>query len=287
MRSKGLKGEQKPLLSPSILPFYPLIKNPTMSRYSSIPLHLLISSALPHHVRRFSRSSHPTAAQTSNPSSSTHFVPLSPANTPVRSLPHLTPKSTIHVIPITAKPSTPRSALAVGHIVFSNPTPLPMVRSHALKKGDVLAVARVAGIMAVKRTSDLIPLCHSGVPVEGISVNVEVVDGEVAPGQPPEASESALEKEDGEGRELTLPLPPHGGVRISVRVDTTAKTGVEMEALAGVVGAGLTVIDMCKSVDRGLRMDGVSVAWKNGGESGGWGIDGERGKGLKRKSIGV
>lgn len=94
--------------------------------------------------------------------------------------------------------------------------------------------------------------------------------------QPATISQSSLhESEQGststqQGLQL-YPLPPYGGVRISVLVQTTAKTGIEMEALAGVVGAGLTVIDMCKSVDRGLRMEGIRVVWKRGGKSGDWG----------------
>ena len=152
------------------------------------------------------------------------------------------------------------------------------MQAHALQKGDVLAVARVAAIMAVKRTSDLIPLCHSGVPVEGISVNVEVVGGEINStreiGSAPGLKEVQISGAPGENDEpltqLSSPLPPHGGVRISVRVQTTAKTGIEMEALAGVVGAGLTVVDMCKGVDRGLRIEGVHVVWKKGGRRGDW-----------------
>lgn len=141
--------------------------------------------------------------------------------------------------------------------------------------------------MAVKNTSDLIPLCHSGVPVEGISVNVEVVGGDDDGGvedaaassisapqptttiSPPPESEQEPSSIPQQPLQLS-PLPPHGGVRISVLVHTTAKTGIEMEALAGVVGAGLTVIDMCKAVDRGLRMEGVRVVWKRGGRSGDW-----------------
>lgn len=144
------------------------------------------------------------------------------------------------------------------------------MRRAALKKGDVLAVARVAAIMAVKRTADLIPLCHSGVPVEGVSAHVEPVDGD-----PPTASGTELHlsasEDDIPSEHLSHPLPPHGGVRIAVRVQTTAKTGIEMEALAGVVGAALTVVDMCKGVDRGLEIGGVRVAWKRGGRSGGFG----------------
>lgn len=138
--------------------------------------------------------------------------------------------------------------------------------------------------MAVKRTSDIIPLCHSGVPIEGISVNVEVVGSEVngtrATGSTSASEASQTPSPSGDYYEESLsqlsnPLPPHGGVRISVRVQTTAKTGIEMEALAGVVGAGLTVVDMCKGVDRGLRIEGVHVVWKQGGRSGAW-IKGEK-----------
>lgn len=191
---------------------------------------------------------------------------------PTPSLPHLTSNSTIHIIPIGDKESIPRSALAVGHVVFSNPDPLPLVRAHALRKGDVLSVARVAAIMAVKRTSDLIPLCHNGVSVEGITVEVEAVDGSgtqqesEAPDPETDYNRPWQEDESLDGEEL-FPISPHGGIRISVRVDTTAKTGVEMEALAGVVGAGLTIIDMCKSVDRQLKMEGVRVVWKKGRNS--------------------
>lgn len=224
-------------------------------------------------------------SSSTTPNGSTSFSSASP------SLPHLTPSSAVHVVPITDKSITQRSALAVGHIIFFNPTLFPLVRAHALKKGDVLAVARVAAIMAVKNTSDLIPLCHSGVPVEGISVNVDVVGGnndrveDPAESLTPESQayqsttippssepEQKLRFNHQQAPQLS-PLPPHGGVRISVFVQTTAKTGIEMEALAGVVGAGLTVIDMCKSVDRGLRMEGVRVVWKRGGRSGDWGFD--------------
>lgn len=124
--------------------------------------------------------------------------------------------------------------------------------------------------MAVKNTSTLIPLCHSGVPVEGISVNVDVVGGGVEHAATAASSSSQPPPHSEPESQPPLQLPPHGGVRISVLVHTTAKTGIEMEALAGVVGAGLTVIDMCKAVDRGLRLEGVRIVWKRGGRSGDW-----------------
>lgn len=238
-----------------------------MSFYHSVPIRILISSP-PRHFRCFFSANSQLKPSASIPPSIVPFpTRASSSYKPRPSLPHLTSKSTIHVIPVGDKESIPRSALAVGHIVFSNPDPLPLVRAHALKKGDVLSVARVAAIMAVKRTSELIPLCHNGIPVEGISVEVEAVDGS---GTQHESEAPDLQsdynrpwqEDDSLDEEESLPISPHGGIRISVRVETTAKTGVEMEALAGVVGAGLTVIDMCKSVDRQLKMEGVRVVWK-------------------------
>lgn len=186
--------------------------------------------------------------------------------------------------------------------------PLPLIRAHALQKGDVLAVARIAAIIAVKKTSDWIPLCHSGVPVEGVRVSVEVVDGHsgaettttppsspLPSSEPGSASQAAASEEESDEESqlrkyeqtlLATPLPPHGGVRIFVRVDTTAKTGVEMEALVGVVGSGLAVVDMCKGVDRGLVLEGVRVVGKKGGRSGGWGIWEERAEAGKREGEG-
>lgn len=240
-----------------------------MSLYRTIPIRILISSP-PHRFRHFSSPNSQLKPSASMPPSIVSFsTRASYSYKPRPSLPHLTSKSTIHVIPVGDKESTPRSALAVGHIVFSNPDPLPLVRAHALRKGDVLSVARVAAIMAVKRTSDLIPLCHNGIPVEGISVEVEAVDGSGAQQEseapdPESDYNRPWQEDDSLDEKESFPISPHGGIRISVRVDTTAKTGVEMEALAGVVGAGLTVIDMCKSVDRQLRMEGVRVVWKKG-----------------------
>ncbi len=151
-----------------------------------------------------------------------------------------------------------------------------------MKKGDVLAVARVAAVMAVKNTAAIIPLCHSGVPVEGVRVDVEVVDAAPATFSSP----SDHNDQDPTTILLHAPIPPHGGVRIAVHVETTAKTGIEMEALTGVMGAGLSVVDMCKAVDRGCVLEGVRVVGKKGGRRGGWGVyaDEEGGvEGVERK----
>ncbi len=157
-------------------------------------------------------------------------------------------------------------------------------------------------MQAVKKTGEFVPLAHGGVGVEGCVVRVEVVGGvgvgESVPTSAADekavASSSLLllrdddarggtgtertagkeeeEEEEKSSRRLDEPIGMYGGVRISVRVETTAKTGVEMEALTGVVGAALTVVDMCKGVDRGCVVGGVRVVGKKGGRGGGWGI---------------
>ena len=190
-------------------------------------------------------------------------------------LPHLTTESKVHQVSVSNKEPTYRRALAIGHVVFTNPKPLSLIRKHRIQKGDVLAVARVAAIMSVKKTSDIIPLTHGGVGVEGCVVDVEVV-GPIhetrEPVQQPDA-QATLESNDLEAAKLlSQPIGSHGGIRIAVSVATTAKTGVEMEALTGVMGASLTVIDMCKAVDRHLRIENVEVIGKLGGKSGAWGI---------------
>ena len=138
----------------------------------------------------------------------------------------------------------------------------------------MLAVARIAAIQAVKKTGDLIPLAHNGVPVEGCVVRVEPVDAIPGGFTSHEHSVLSLSEEPrvDETLQLSEPIGMYGGVRISVQVETTAKTGVEMETLTGVVGAALTVVDMCKGVDKGCIIDGVRVAGKKGGRSGGLGI---------------
>jgi len=147
-----------------------------------------------------------------------------------------------------------------------------LIHSYGLKKGDVLAVARIAGIQAVKNTSAIIPLAHPGLPVEGCIVRVEPVHGASFTSDmiPRETNPEALRIS--EAQLLSQPIGEFGGVRISVDVETTAKTGVEMEALTGVVGAALTVVDMCKSVDKGCVIEGVEIVGKRGGRSGGWDV---------------
>lgn len=199
--------------------------------------------------------------------SSTHS-----AQSAASALPHLTASSEIHLVSISAKSVTQRIAVAIGHVRFSKHGPLSLILENAIKKGDVLAVARIAAVQAVKKTSDLIPLAHGGVPVEGCLVRVEPVGLSSPDTQSTNPTSSSEGQSIEETSQLSEPIGMYGGVRISVQVETTAKTGVEMEALTGVVGAALTVVDMCKAVDKGCVIEDVRVTGKKGGRSGGLGI---------------
>ena len=139
------------------------------------------------------------------------------------------------MVDVSAKRDTAREAMARG-TVRMKPETLALIQSGGVAKGDVISVARLAGIMAAKRTHELIPLCH---PLLLTDIEVEIA---------PDEAESALQ--------------------ISATVRTTGKTGVEMEALTAVALAALTVYDMCKAVDRGMRIEGVRLARKRGGKSG-------------------
>ena len=150
-------------------------------------------------------------------------------------LTHLDEQGAAHMVDVSAKAVTRREARATGHIAMSAEA-LAAIRNGALAKGDALAVARVAGIMAAKRTSDLVPLCH---PLPISSVSVDFVFGD-------------------------------GGVDATVTVTTTSQTGVEMEALTAVSVALLTLYDMGKAIDRGMTIGGVRLLAKSGGRSGDW-----------------
>lgn len=146
------------------------------------------------------------------------------------------------MVPIAHKPPTARTARAVCTVHFSPGSTAPaLIRANALRKGDVLATARIAGIMAAKRTPDMIPLCHP-ILLSHVGVEVEVV---------------------GEGKEEEV-------VAVAATVACEGRTGVEMEALTAAMAAALTVYDMCKAVDRGMRVEGLRVVLKEGGKSGRW-----------------
>ncbi|KAK0264453.1 hypothetical protein LTR35_008018 [Friedmanniomyces endolithicus] len=164
-------------------------------------------------------------------------------------LTHVDSSGEAHMVDIGAKPSTRRVAVAVSFVRFSHAEPFRLIFENSNKKGDVLGVARIAGIMAAKRTADLIPLCH---PIAVSKVDVEVKL--IAPG-------------GGETRNTRF-QNNHGAVQIQATVETVGPTGVEMEALSAVSGAALTVYDMCKAVDRVMRVLDTRVVFKCGGRSG-------------------
>jgi cyclic pyranopterin phosphate synthase len=139
------------------------------------------------------------------------------------------------MIDVGAKPKTERVAVARGFVAMSRAT-VGRVRRGDVEKGDVLAAARLAGIMAAKRTPDLVPLCHP-IALSGVEVLVE---------------------------------PRQGGVEVTATVRTVDRTGVEMEALAAVAAACLTVYDMLKRYERGMSIASVELLRKSGGRSGDW-----------------
>ncbi len=156
-------------------------------------------------------------------------------------LTHLDEEGRARMVDVGGKEATRRVARAEGRIVME-PETLRRIREGATDKGDVLQVAELAGIMGGKRTADLVPLCHQ---LPGASVEV------------------ALELDDA--------LP---GVRARATARYTGRTGVEMEALTAVSVALLTVYDMVKAVDRGMRIEGIRLLAKEGGASGSWSVDG-------------
>ncbi len=150
-------------------------------------------------------------------------------------LTHIDQSGNASMVDVSAKPDTERIAVAVGSVAMQ-PETLRLVADNAFDKGDVLAVARIAGIMGAKQTSNLIPLCHP-LPLSRIAVDFDL------------DTDSST-------------------VRITAEAKTTGKTGVEMEALTAVSIAALTIYDMCKAVDRGMRIEGVRLTRKSGGQSG-------------------
>jgi cyclic pyranopterin phosphate synthase len=155
-------------------------------------------------------------------------------------LTHLDAEGRARMVDVGAKPMTERECLARGELRMERAT-LERIVSGDLPKGDVLATARIAGIQAAKRTHEWIPLAHA-IPLDAVEVRLEPDPG------------------------------ARGGarLRIEARVRAQARTGVEMEALVAVSAAALTVYDMCKAVDRGMRVEAVRLVSKRGGRSGTW-----------------
>ena len=155
----------------------------------------------------------------------------------MKDLSHVDAQGSARMVDVGGKPETARTARAEGSITMSADA-LAAIERNAVSKGDVMATARIAGIMAAKKTADLIPLCHP-LPLTDAGVDLEV--------------------------DHSLP-----GLRISAWASTHGKTGVEMEAMTAVAVALLTVYDMAKALDKGMEISGVRLVEKSGGKSGEW-----------------
>jgi cyclic pyranopterin phosphate synthase len=151
---------------------------------------------------------------------------------------HVDDSGAARMVDVSGKEVTVRTAEARGRVEVSSRV-VELLRGEGVPKGDVLAVARIAGIQAAKRTPDLVPLCHP-LAIDAVTVDLDVADD---------------------------------AVEIRAEVRTTARTGVEMEALTSVAVAALTVIDMVKAVDKHARITGIEVVAKSGGRSGSWSIE--------------
>jgi cyclic pyranopterin phosphate synthase len=152
-------------------------------------------------------------------------------------LTHFNASGEAHMVDVGDKAATRREAIAEGFIVMQ-PETLALIKEGGHKKGDVLGIARIAGIMAAKKTSDLVPLCHT-IPLSAIEVSFDLDDD------------------------------THS-IRCQAHARTTAQTGVEMEALVAINMALLTIYDMCKAVDRGMIINNIRLLKKAGGKTGAW-----------------
>jgi cyclic pyranopterin monophosphate synthase len=153
----------------------------------------------------------------------------------VAELTHFDERGRARMVDVSAKPDTAREAIAKGEVRMQ-PETLVMIKEGRMAKGDVLAVAQVAGIMGAKKTSDIIPMCHP-LPLTGVVLTFDI-DAE------------------------------HSRVLITATAKTVGKTGVEMEALTAVAIAALTIYDMCKAVDRAMHLGNIRLVRKSGGKSG-------------------
>lgn len=237
----------------------------SLQQWTAVPTHLLHGASISLGARTFSTS---TQRREKQPK-----------------LTHLTEGGNAHMVSISSKEPTKRTAVAVCSIHFSNPLPIELIRENGNKKGDVIGVARIAGIMAAKQTSSLIPLCHP-IAITHVSIDLDIAGLPSQPGggvQWAGTGQGDAYSWDGDWK----PSPgldvsgvqkvkqPSGRIDISATVSCDGKTGVEMEALMAASATALTVYDMCKAVDKGMRIEGLKVIRKEGGKSGTW-IEGQK-----------
>ena len=152
-------------------------------------------------------------------------------------LTHLDEQGRAKMVDVGDKEITSREAVARGYVSIQ-PETARLIKEGLMKKGDVLTIAQLAGIMGAKKTSELIPLCHP-LPLDRVDVDMELDESE-------------------------------GRINITATAKTTARTGVEMEALTAAAVAALTIYDMCKAIDRGMHIEGIRLLSKRGGKSGEW-----------------
>ncbi len=148
---------------------------------------------------------------------------------------HLKEDGSLHMVDVGEKIPTPRRAIAKGEVIFPEEV-YPRILAQDVPKGDFLACAKIAGILAAKRTSELIPLCHP-LPISQIEITFEF-------------------------------LKERSSIEITAEVKTSAQTGVEMEALTAVTVSALTIYDMCKALHKGIRIENIRLTYKSGGKSG-------------------
>jgi cyclic pyranopterin monophosphate synthase len=176
-----------------------------------------------------------------------YFPTIEIMNTPPAHLTHFDAQGQAHMVDVAAKAATHRIAVAQGRIVML-PATFALIEAGTAKKGDVLGIARIAGIQGAKKTSDLIPLCH---PLALTRVAIDFIADE--------ATNTLANAKNNTGNRAII---------CTATVETVGQTGVEMEALTAVQVALLTIYDMCKAVDRGMTMTDVRVLEKHGGKSG-------------------
>jgi cyclic pyranopterin phosphate synthase len=182
----------------------------------------------------------------------------SPSGDPLKQLTHVDASGQARMVDVGGKGVTSREAVARGR-VWMQPETLDLIRNNTASKGDVLGVARVAGIQAAKKTGELIPLCHP-LAISGVDVEFSLSEGD-----PETPLRSAAADETGDT----------AWVDIEARVRISAQTGVEMEALTAVGVAALTIYDMCKAVDRSMVISDIRLVSKSGGRSGDYRRPGE------------
>ncbi|KAL3481931.1 hypothetical protein BJX99DRAFT_217825 [Aspergillus californicus] len=219
-------------------------------QWTNIPAHILNPKPLSNQVRFYHERS--TAEFKPNKDSNSNTESSSLPTTSDPDLPHLNRSQNVHMTLIDEKSVTRRLATATCMVHFSNRRPWEILREgRGTRKGDVFSIARIAGITAAKKTPDIVPLCHPGLGLTGVEVDVKLVD-------PLPSSTGAT------------PSERHGAMHVTATVSCIGRTGVEMEAMTATMGAALTVYDMLKAVDKGMVIGGVKLLEKIGGKSGHW-----------------